>query len=405
MTGANDPDCYGNVLIWGAQLELGSTATTYTRNDGGRFPPRFDYDPVTLAAKGLLIEEQRTNLLTYSEQFDNAAWIKNLVTVTANTTMSPDGTVDADTLSETATSGEHFIPQQIAKAASNITYTQTAYFKNASGARNFGMSITDGTTGGYGAIFSTTGTVVSASFVVGVVTGWTFVSSSVVPAGNGWYRASLTVTSNTSTRLDSVLYLIDGTTRSYLGSAGNAIFIYGAQLEAGAFATSYIPTVASQVTRTADQTSIVAPNFAPWYNQSEGTFVVGTVTAKPTGVIATGLVIDASDGGITNRNRISFDTAVAAAVTAVGGVTQASISQGYTANAIEKLAYAFAVNDFAFARNGALVGTDTSGTIPTVDRMFIGNAAGSAAFLNGHIRSIQYYPFRASDTQLQALST
>ena len=62
--------------------------------------PRFDYDPVTLESVGLLIEESRTNLLTYSEQFDNAVWTKSNASITANAIIAPDGTLTADKLVE-----------------------------------------------------------------------------------------------------------------------------------------------------------------------------------------------------------------------------------------------------------------------------------------------------------------
>jgi hypothetical protein len=172
----------------------------------------------------------RVNLLTKTEDFDSVVWGKAGATVTANSTNAPNGTLTADTLIETTGGGEHYAFQQIVKTATNITYTKTVNFKNAVGTRNFAIAITDGTTGGYGAIFSTAGSVVSGSFAIGSTSGWTFVSSSVVPAGDGWYQASLTVTSNTSTRLDSVCYLVSGTTTIYTGNGTSGIYIWGADL-------------------------------------------------------------------------------------------------------------------------------------------------------------------------------
>ena len=85
-------------FAWGAQLAVGSNALDYVPTTSAAvYGPRFDYDPVTLAAKGLLIEEQRSNSLTYSEQFDNAAWTKQAnVTITVNSIASPDGTITAE---------------------------------------------------------------------------------------------------------------------------------------------------------------------------------------------------------------------------------------------------------------------------------------------------------------------
>ncbi len=375
-----------------------TSAATYVNSAGNVVSapagtPRFDYDPATLAPKGLLIESQRTNLLLRSEEFDDAAWIKTAGTsITANATTAPDGTSTADQwVKGSGTTGAADLYCDMAVAALNTAHSFSFYAK-ANGipaVRVIG-----------GGSYSPNGNS-RFNLELGTVAAGT---GAIQAAGNGWYRCTIFIT-RTSTA-DNIVYITpcnaDGTFPTGDGTSG--IFIWGAQLEAGNYATSYIPTAGSQVTRTADVASIVAPNFAPWYNQSEGTFVVEVDTAKPPSVNATILAIDASDGGISNRHYLGFSTGLAEGRTAVGGVTQVSLTQAYAANATEKLAYAYKANDFALARNGSLAGTDASGSLPTIDRMFIGNAAGSAAFLDGHIRSIRYFPTRLSNAQLQALS-
>ncbi len=99
-----------NIYIWGAQLAVGPYALDYTPTTSAAvYGPRFDFDPVTLAARGLLVEEQRTNLLTYSEQFDNAAWVKSGTTVTANAAAAPNGTVTADLVTANTSSSFGFL--------------------------------------------------------------------------------------------------------------------------------------------------------------------------------------------------------------------------------------------------------------------------------------------------------
>jgi hypothetical protein len=101
-----------------------------------------------------------------------------------------------------------------------------------------------------------------------------------------------------------------------------------------------------------------------------------------------------------------FDTSNATAGVIDGNVSQANFTNAYTLNQTIKCAIAYKVNDFAASFNGSTATTDTSGTIPTVNRMSLGSSwDGLNFFLNGHIRSVQFYPFRASDTQLQALTT
>ena len=398
-------DGTSGIYIFGAQLSDSASVDPYVYqpvaapSSVAYYGPRFDYDPVTLAPKGLLIEEQRTNLLLQSETFDSASWVKYNTTIGANAAVSPDGTVDADTFAENATTAEHYTNQQITKSGSSITYTHSAYFKNAAGTRNFGLGITDGTSGGYGAVFSTAGAVVSASFAIGSTAGWTFVSSSVVPAGNGWYRASLTVTSNTSTRLDGVCYLVNGTTTNYAGNGTSGVYLWGAQLETGSQATSYIPTVASQVTRAADSASMIGNNFARWYNVNEGTVYVDATPA----ISGYSPFVQFDDG--TANNRILAEGGVDAhEYVAVGGIVQATIDLGATtANTSAKLAISYKANDFAGSLNAGAVGTDASGSVPTVTTARI--SANTSSSYSNTIKRIAYYNRRLSNTELQGITS
>jgi hypothetical protein len=387
-------DGTSGAYVWGAQLEQAATATTYTRNNGGVYPPRFDYDPVTLAPKGILIEEQRTNLTTYSEQFDNAAWTKSGSTVSANATASPDGAATADKLVEDTSTGDHRIFNNAAITVSaSATYTWSVYAKAAER-----TSVRVANNSVIGATFNLTNGTFSD-----VSGGITAASTSV---GNGWYRLTITGVAATSSERIAV-YLVSGGTTSYAGNGTSGAFIWGAQLEAGAFATSYIPTVASQVTRAADQTSIVAPNFAPWYNQSEGSFVVEYLaTADPAGTYRS--LLQANNAGSTNYNSIrNANLAPTTAITnnqVVVGTLQANlVSTTLTANTIVKTSLAYRTNDFAAVTNGAAPITDTSGSVPSdlINLTFIGGPfnAGQTWF-----RSIRYYPVRLSDAQLQALT-
>lgn len=373
------------IFIWGAQLEAASAASTYTRNNGGRFPPRFEYDPVTLAAKGLLIEEQRTNLFLRSEEFENASWIKAGATVTANNTTSPDGTVDADKLVEDTSSGGHYV-SATAAVTSGTAYTVSVYVK-ASG-RSWVRVV-------FGAGFTTTNTWFDiANGTVGTI-GAT--SASIQNAGNGWYRITATQSATSSTSGQFFIAAeTSGSSTSYTGNGTSGIFIWGAQLEAGAFATSYIPTVASQVTRTADQCSIVAPNFASWYNQSEGT-IVADVSPANNGSYALAI----TDGTANEEIILRYASSGTAAVIRDGGVIQANFGTGVLTG---KNALAYKINDFAVSTNGGAAATDTSGTIPTNDQIRLGAARDGTLNINGHIRSIRYYPTRLTNAQLQALT-
>jgi len=383
------------IFIWGAQVEAASAATTYTRNNGGVYPPCFDYDPVTLAAKGLLIEEQRTNLALQSETFDSGTWNKGGATVTANATVSPDGTADADALVEDAATSAHFC-QQFLSFTTATAYTFSTYVK--AGTRTW--CLLQFPTSAFGA---STGSFfnLSGAGALGAAVG-SPTARTITAVGNGWYRVTITATSTATAGGNVPISAASAdNTNSYTGVAGaEAIYLYGAQLEAGAFATSYIPTVASQVTRTADQCSIVAPNFAPWYNQAEGSWVASFSPYAVTGSLVA--QISTSD----NNNRIQLINASSGQIAVTtGSVGQGTIDAGtIIAGATNNLAYAYRTNDTAASLNGGAAVADSTVALPVVDRLSIGSTVVPAGFLNGHIRSIRYYPTRLSDAQLQALT-
>lgn len=364
--------------------------------------PRFDYDPVTLAAKGLLIEEQRTNLLTYSEQFDNAAWTKTNSTVTANATTAPDGTTTADKLLDNSTSGVHSVQQNIvASTTAGLSYSGSVFVKAAE--RGFVLVGLGGgayTTSPYVSVNLSTGAI---SVVNGAATAF---SATQYP--NGWWRVSVTGTTlSTGTATLDVRVSTDGTwaNRMYVGD-GSGIFIWGAQGEAGSFATSYIPTVASQVTRSADVATMTGTNFSSWYNQSEGTFVASGDTAKPSGVSQTANAFYANDGTSGNAVSLRFGTSAVTGLVQAGSVAQTAFAgASYTANTPVNWAIAYKTDDTALCVAGGTVAVDTSVTVPTaLTQINIGARNSSLDPVNGHIRAIAYYNTRLTNTQLQALT-
>jgi hypothetical protein len=386
-----------------------STTATFTGSNGliqtaAIDAPRFDYNPTTLASLGLLIEEQRVNLLLYSEEFDNAAWNKTLgtvtVTVAANSTTSPDGTVNADKVITANATGDHVIAQ-VASVTSGTTYTQSWFLKAAE--LNW-VQVTEST--GFGStqfqnINLSDGTVGNGNYGSAV---------SVTSVGNGWYRVSVTDTATaTSASGRFLVALLTSNVAARLtdvtGNGTDGVFIYGGQLEAGAFATSYIPTVASQVTRAADFASITGTNFSSWYNASEGTFYAD-FTPLSSDYLANKNLFLASDNTASNFNGLRYVTSGSRPGLGVtsAGATQANISTGtMVAGTSYRIAGAYKVNDFAVSRNGAAAGTDTSGTVPVVNRAEIGALAG-ANIGSQHLARLAYYPRRLANAELQGIT-
>jgi hypothetical protein len=404
--------------VTNAQLEARASATAYTPTTTQPITnyipalqtalagvPRFEHNPLTGESLGLEIEEQRANLLTYSEQFDNAVWLKTNASVTANTVVAPDGTLTADVLTEDTATFEHRLRVASISKSANQVLTYSIYAK-ANG-RHLNLAMEFGGAGLYTAFNLTTGQFTDYA----AATGWTRGTTTLTPVGNGWYRCSISGTTDAGTSLNVRVHLSDAYPSPalnpvYTGNGTSGIYLWGAQLEAGAFATSHVPTVASQVTRSADAASMTGTNFSSWYRQDEGTLYGEGTTISPSWQNA--LFIDCTAGGMdfngTSVN-VGYSRGVGSSRSAVSinGVAQCDIPIANT-NAIRKVALGAAVNNFNAASNGVLGAQDSSGLMPTVNQALIG-AANYGLYLNGTIRRLAYYPKRLTNAQLQAITS
>jgi hypothetical protein len=397
------------IYAWGAQLEQRSAVTAYTPTTTQAITnyisvletaaigvARFDHNPTTFESLGLLVEQQSTNLVTYSEQFDNAAWVKVVVSVAANSTVAPDGTISADLYTETGT-GAHRIQQSYA-ATAGVTYTLSCYMKNINRR--------------YGALSSSNFNNFSATFdlQLGTTVATAPATSQIVPVGNGWYRCSITFAATTTTSSNVFVgsnNSNNGLLQEYAVTTDRDLFIWGAQIEALAFPTSYIPTVASQVTRAADSASMTGANFSQWYNQAQGAVYA---ESQPISLTSQGHnTAGISDGTINNAFYIQqFTNTQVRYVNRSGASDQAILSAGVvpTSNTNYKSAFAYQVNDYAASFDGGTIITDVLGILPSnVNRLVIGNLfVGSSQGFNGTIKKLAYYPIRLSNTNLQALT-
>jgi len=394
-----------SIYIWGAQLEQRSSVTAYTATTTKpvtNYLPvlmtapagvaRFDHNPVTGESLGLLIEESRANLLTYSEQFSNAEWTKTRCSILENVIVAPDGTLTGDKLVEdTSASNTHRTSQSITTTAG--AYTFTCFFK--AGERGY-VALYDSTIGS-GQVFDL------LTGVVGVTTGAAApISASIQSVGNGWYRCSLTVTATAASNTFQVYPMQSNTSDTlYTGDGTSGIYIWGAQLEAGAFATSYIPTTSAGVTRAADAASMTGTNFSSWYRQDEGGFLM---CARSEGSGNNGR-LQMDDGTALNRLIVSANVAAATEQFVIAGnVTQATLNVGtFPSPADIKSALAYKVNDFAGVANGGSIASDSSGVVPLVTTMRIG-ANQSATYGRSWYKRIAYYPARLTNAQWQALT-
>jgi len=331
-----------------------------------------------------LIEEQRTNLVTYSEQFDNAAWNKSSeIRVTADTTIAPDGQQTADTVENTG--GVFKNIRQSFTVTSGSTYVASIFLKAGTAALCRFRVISGATDVNVLSIDPLDGTDESGNQALHV--------------GNGWYRYDLSFVADGTT---ATVFVYPANSTDTTGSTR----FWGAQLEAGSFPTSYIPTVASQVTRSPDAASMTGTNFSSWYRQDEGTVFVEGVSNPLSDI--NGVIAEVSDG--TGVNRINIGTGGGNTVwnpfIITNNTSQATLSPGVSVppKTIPKISIAFANNDAQSAAGGTLSANDASVTLPVVNQIHFGSLRAVAGFWNYHIKKLAFYPKRLSNATLQALT-
>lgn len=366
-----------------------SPSTKYVRNSAGILVPgttmRCDHD-ASGNKLGLLIEEQRTNLLLRSAEFDNASWTKTNTTVTADQVAAPDGTVSADKIEATSTTSE--MRQDVTVTGTSATLF--AFFKKGNSPTGMNVLAIRSQTGG------TTLLAASINLDTGAITYITGSSGAVaVDWGNGWWLFYMTATITSG-----------HTIRGPVGNNGSAIasgafsYIWGAQLEAGSFPTSYIPTAGSQVTRAVDTITLATSAFP--FSALAGILAIEGRTPAGAG---THDLAQIDDGTANERIRIVRNSSNEIhCIVTDGGVDQCDLNLGAVANGTAfKVAFSWAANDFAASLNGGAVQTDTSGTLPTVTTLRLGS--GNSAYWNGHVRKLRQLPRnRTSNAELQALS-
>jgi hypothetical protein len=254
---------------WGWQIETGDIATDYiptttTAVSVGMLAgvPRIDYTGGGCAK--LLLEPQRTNLVIYSEEFDNAAWNKTSypVTITANQTASPTGYVDADLITPTAALSRHAVGQTTISATSGVVYTISAFFKKAVSQY---VVLTDGGDSDWH--------IVTADLDSGTITNQTNATGTITSYANGWYRVTCTFTRVSTSFINLYVGASNVSNATSLPSFNDVTltaYAWGVMTEAAStYATSYIPTTTTAVTRVADTAS--KTGISSLIGQTEGT--------------------------------------------------------------------------------------------------------------------------------------
>lgn len=363
--------------------------------------PRFDYDPATLTARGLLIEEARTNLVPGT--MTGGTYWTALGTVIAAGSAAPDGTTNAATLTENASG----VTSYGANIVSTVTITGSAattasIFVKPGTCTFFRLILADAVTPTIGAqayYNLSTGAAGTTGTQSGAPTG---VSATISAAGGGWYRCTLTGTLGAATTGVILLRMVsaDATTTD---TGSKALSLWQPQIEVGAFATSPILTTTAAVARAADVATINP--LGSWFSAAAGTAMV---EASLIGTAASRNILSVSDNTANELYQISTTAGgVLQFVVTDGGVSQAAIGSGVTATAgtTFKAAATYALNDFAACANGGTVGTDASGSLPTVDRAYLAASATGANPATIYLRRLRIYDRRLASATLQVITS
>ncbi|UJX46647.1 DUF2793 domain-containing protein [Xanthobacter sp. YC-JY1] len=330
--------------------------------------PRIDYDPVTRERTGILMELSGTNLLLRSQEMGSSPWVSSL-TVTADQIAAPDGTVTADMLTATGAATPNYY-QAVTVTASTV-YTFSAWVRLGTlSASDFKIAFRDDTAG----VFIATDLVPSA-----------------VPTASGWTRIAYTLTTPVGCTALRVYPFRNS------GSPTGTFYLWGAQLTAGSFVNSYIPTTSAAAARAADSLTV---NTAPFGASQYGTLLAEFSAQAP----ATGnaVAVELAGSGVDNIQlcRNTGGNGAVLAVTATISQMATTAGMAWPSGGVARLAIAWAANDAAWAWMGALAGSSSTYTANAGLTLLRLPAGG----MNGYVRRVAYWPRRLSNTELQALT-
>ena len=368
-----------------SQFEAKAFATSYIPTTGAAATRNADALTLTGAAG-------RTNLVTYSALLNTSPWACNTgagtLVATEGAAAAPDGSITATLLTATAAT----FPRNVQTLTNTAMPPSTEF--------TFSIYCKAGTFD-YITLFVRNGTgdpvIVMNTFrfstqTLTAVTGSVGTWSSV---GNGWYRISITGTRSVGTS-GGGMWITPGQDYSTTARSGT-VYVWGAQLETGSSATTYIPTTNGPRT---------VENVASWFNWDAGTWVVHGRRNDSSAAVVRRMVSAGNAAGTQSINLAVNTNADSALNVVANSAAQAAVAYAMTYGITShKVAAAYAVNDFQQATDGALATADTSGALPySFGNVYLGDLGTAAAHWNGTIAYLAYYPRRLSNAALQALT-
>jgi hypothetical protein len=376
-----------NGYIWGAQMNIGSTAKPYFPTTDRLNVPRLTYQNGGGGCPSLLLEKQSTNALTYSEDFTQSDWPKQNTIVTANATTSPDGTQNADKLIANTTNARHLIFQAI---TTSNTHTFTTYAK--AGENSFLIMRLDTDSPEIKTWFNL------SNGTIGTSQGG---SPTITSVGNGWYRCSTQYTPSTSSNIYAVLYTAktDGV-EGFAGNDSDGTYIWGAQLEASSYPTSYIPTTTASATRVADE--CFKTGISSLIGQTEGVMFIDFIW-RATGQAYQSASINS--GTYVNSISFSYDKTSGLRLEIYYGGTPISLGTATLIDGVRyKIAFAYKSGNSAVYINGTQFSTNTS-AFSFASTLSAINLTYAAETFGDKINEVLLSKTRLSNSELQSLTT
>ena len=365
--------------------------------------PRFEYSPTDSASMGLLIEGSSTNLLNYSEQFDNAYWSKSTggtspainLTITPNAGIAPSGELTADLVVPQNTGGNtvYYIAKNYS-FTSGDTYTLSVYVKSASHTE-IALQAGNPATWAASTRFTLTGDG-SASVSSG--------SAQIEKCGNGWFRLSVTGTAGATASTNLLLQFYSSGQSSFDGDDYSGVLLWGAMFEQASFASSYIKVEGSTVTRAADSASMDLTQAG--YTGGP----VSVITETTGGRGSYPRTFSLSDGTITNyanihRNGTDTDTSTDYRVRLfTDGVSQVDRTASASASAT-KIGMSIDTNSVISTFDGGSSATDSSAVINTMTTLEVGDQPTGGKQWNGTLKRVSVYGTALSQTELESLTS
>ena len=382
---------------------------TYVGEDGlvkyaSNNVPRFDHNPDTRESLGLLIEESRTNFITYSENFSQG-WNTIRATISTNTTTAPDGTTTADSLIPNSFSNSDGYTRFYYTVSNTGNYSYSIFVKQKDSYFDYVY---------FNAAYDTqSGTAQRAWFridpgngAVGTTSGGATATIEEYP--NGWYRCTINTTSDATGSVPFVVVPVSAdSTTSFNGDGSMGVYVWGAQIEHGTFATSYIPTSGSTVTRAVDTATIKGTNFSSWFSKNKGTVYSQFKNIR----FGAGMYYFGPGSSPRWYSRYELTNGVSTqAWDGSGGsglvnITVPGVSNNET---IADLKHVLSIDNISQqhvgSANGSDVVTGTWDDISNVSTLTLGRRVDTNSYLNGHISCFKYYPERLPNAQLQGLT-